>query len=148
MHAKPGNDLSSLPKGVQEFGGMPFDVRGLIQLAGSRSVEITGVIYPEAVRGIKVYRKGQHVHFFHSAAWHAEAGTVIGEYAIHYADGQTKTFPLSINRMSWTGGKARTLSHLQRRKWYGKEVMRERLAWGCPSNCAGIRGRTRCRMWR
>ena len=127
VHAKPGNDLSSLPKGVQEFGGTPFDVRGLIQLAGSRSVEITGVIYPEAVRGIKVYRKGQHVHFFHSAAWHAEAGTVIGEYAIHYADGQTKTIPIvyqqnvidwwegpdaeppSAAEVVWEGGNDRTL---------------------------------------
>ena len=99
----PGHDFQDVPKGVQVFGGVAFDVRGLIQLAGSQSLDVTGVVFPEAVKGIKVNRKGRQLHFLQSCGWSANEGAKLGEYIIHYADGQTKNAPILYQRntMDW-----------------------------------------------
>jgi hypothetical protein len=94
----PGHDLQDVPKGVQTLGGMPFDVRGLIQLAGTESLRVTGVVLPEAVQGIKVNRKGRRLHFLQACGWHAPQGAQIGQYIIHYAGGQTRTAPILFGR--------------------------------------------------
>ena len=95
IHAKPGNTLSTLPRGVQAFQGTPFDVRGVIQLAGRDSLQITGVDYPQAVQGIGVHHTGQRLHFLHAAAWNPEDGNLeIGHYALHYANGESKRIPI------------------------------------------------------
>jgi hypothetical protein len=98
-----GHDLRDLPKGVQEFGGVTFDVRGLIQLAASKSLEVTGVVFPEAVKGIAVDRTGQRLHFLQACFWSTDEGAKLGDYVIHYADGQTKTAPILYGRniMDW-----------------------------------------------
>lgn len=103
LHNHPGHDLQDLPKGVQALGGETFDVRGLIQLASSRSLGMTGVTYPEAVKGIKVNRKGRRIHFLHACGWSAEAGAKIGEYVIHYVNGQTRSVPIIYqhNMLDW-----------------------------------------------
>jgi hypothetical protein len=103
FHNHAGHDLQDLPKGVQELGGVKFDIRGMIVLAGSRSINMTGVVYPEAVNGIKVNRKGKKLHFLQACGWSAEAGAKLGEYVIHYSDGQTKSAPILYqnNIMDW-----------------------------------------------
>jgi len=94
----PGHDLQDVPKGVQELGGVRFDVRGLIQLAGAQSLQVTGVVFPEAVRGIPVNRKGRRLHFLQACGWSAEPGAKLGKYVIHYADGQTRSAPILYGR--------------------------------------------------
>jgi hypothetical protein len=94
----PGHDFQDVPKGVQVFGGVAFDVRGLIPLAGTQSLTVTGVVLPEAVNGIKVNRKGRRIHFLQACAWSADEGAGIGQYVIHYSDGQTKTAPILFQR--------------------------------------------------
>ncbi len=44
-----GRDLQDVPQGLQSFGGVLFVVRGLIVLAGSRSLEVHCLVLPEAV---------------------------------------------------------------------------------------------------
>jgi hypothetical protein len=99
----PGHDFQDLPKGIQVLGGVAFDVRGLIQLAASKSLEVTGVVFPEAVKGIAVNRTGQQLHFLQACFWSTEKGAKLGEYIIHYADGQIKTAPILYgqNTMDW-----------------------------------------------
>jgi hypothetical protein len=99
----PGHDFQDLPKGVQVLGGVAFDVRGLIQLAASKSLEVTGVVFPEAVMGIAVNRLGRQLHFLQACFWSTEEGTKLGEYVIHYADGQVRTAPIVYgeNIMDW-----------------------------------------------
>jgi hypothetical protein len=99
----PGHDFQDLPKGVRVLGGVAFDVRGLIQLAASKSLEVTGVVFPEAVQGIAVNRTGRRLHFLQACFWSTDKGTQLGEYIIHYADGQTKTAPILYgqNIMDW-----------------------------------------------
>ena len=94
IHHKPGNTLLALPRGIQRFGGTPFDVRGVIQLAGKRSAEITGLVFPEAVRGIPVHVKGHKLHCLHATAWSDKEGTRIGAYVLSYAGGRTATVPI------------------------------------------------------
>ncbi|MBN1412549.1 MAG: hypothetical protein JW969_17000 [Spirochaetales bacterium] len=89
-----GHDLRDVPRGVQVLGGVKFDVRGLVQLAASKSLEITGVVFPEAVKGIAVNRKGRRLHFLQACFWNANEGDKLGEYVIHYADGQTRSAPI------------------------------------------------------
>jgi len=98
-----GHDLRDLPKGVQEFGGITFDVRGLIQLAASKSLEVTGVVFPEAVKGIAVDRTGRRLHFLQACFWSTDEGAKLGDYVIHYADGQTRNAPILYGRniMDW-----------------------------------------------
>lgn len=99
----PGHDLQDLPKGVQALGGVAFDVRGLIQLAASKSMDVTGVVFPEAVKGIAVNRSGRRLHFLQACFWHEDEGAKLGEYVIHYANGQTRTSPILYGRniMDW-----------------------------------------------
>ena len=89
-----GHDLRDVPRGVQELGGVAWDIRGLVQLAACKTVEITGVVFPEAVEGIAVGRKGQRLHFLQACFWNTQPGTKIGEYVVHYADGQTRAAPI------------------------------------------------------
>jgi hypothetical protein len=74
-HSGLGNDLSTLPSGGQEFAGVEFDVRGIIQLCGGE----VGLRYPEEVTGIKANLKSRRLHFLHAAGWHlVNSGTKIG----------------------------------------------------------------------
>jgi hypothetical protein len=103
FHNHAGHDLQDVPKGVQTLGGVAFDVRGLIQLASTRSLGMTGVTYPEAVMGIRVNRSGRQLHFLHACGWSAPAGAKVGEYVVHYANGQTRSVPLVYqqNMLDW-----------------------------------------------
>jgi len=83
------NDLASLPRGVRRFGGIDFDVRGLIQLSGS-ALESLGADFPREVGEIPIGRTCRKLHFLHGAGWSALFGTPIGSYFIRYADGEER----------------------------------------------------------
>jgi hypothetical protein len=91
----PGNNLATLPQGRQSFGGVEFDVRGIIQLA-SPAIEKTAPGFPETVRDIALRRTGRRLHFLHAAGWgnHVPVGTRIGNYVVRYADGEQTELPL------------------------------------------------------
>jgi len=96
-----GANLQPLPKGIQTFAGVEFDVRGLIQLAGTNLYKESKLdenekkeYYPNAVENIKVQIKGQKIHFLHSSSWGANENEKIGEYIIHYENGEIKNIPL------------------------------------------------------
>jgi WD40 repeat protein len=87
-------NLEELPRGVQEFAGFKFDVRGLIQLAGRSLNGTLAASYPTSVEGIQVGRKCQRLHFLHGTGWRVRDGTTIGHYIVHYADGQRQNVPI------------------------------------------------------
>ena len=91
------NDLAQLPSGLQKFAGVPFDVRGLIQLSGS-ALENLGGRFPKQVAGIPVNRKGTNIHFLHGTAWDALYGTVIGRYRINYVNGESRDAKIIFGR--------------------------------------------------
>ncbi len=118
----PGHDLQDIPEGLQSFGGVLFDVRGLIVLAGTKSLEVSGLALPEAVMGIPVGRKGKAVHFLQAAAFvGAETGLKIGEYVMHYENGETRTADLIYgeNELDWWAHPAEGRVTKADQVWFG-----------------------------
>jgi hypothetical protein len=85
--------LGELTRGVHEFAGVSFDVRGLIQLAG-RSLNFLGASYEAEVKGVPLNRRCRKLHFLHGTGWRMPDGSAIGEYVVHYADGEQKQVPI------------------------------------------------------
>ena len=79
---EPGDDLAALPTGIQTFGGIEFDVGGVVQLKGESS---SLARFPAQVKGIPVHQKCQHLYFLHAAALTGkeEDGAQIGSYLVH-----------------------------------------------------------------
>jgi hypothetical protein len=101
IHHKPGNTLSSLPKGLQRIDGTLFDLRGVVQLAGARSKEITTLTYPPAASAIPVGVAGHRIHFLHASAWVTDSKDPIGEYVVHFAGHAPQSVPLVYNLNIW-----------------------------------------------
>ena len=93
------SSLSALPSGIQPFGGVSFDVRGVIKLWGER-LEMSNHRYtfPRSVSGIKIRKQCKTLHFLQGSGTSLDvpAGTLAGSYLVHYADGGTQEIPLRI----------------------------------------------------
>ena len=89
---KDGN-LASLPLGVHAYHRAAFDIRGMIRLAGASSSD-----YPDSVTGIAINHKGEKIDFLQGAAGRATEDTLVGNYFLHYANGETKSIPLIYGR--------------------------------------------------
>ena len=94
-----GNDLSRLPRGVHKLGDAYFRI-------GEMMVHVQGQMRPElprAIKGIKVRAWGRVLHILHATQSGADAGTLIGAYIIHYADGSTERIPIVYgqNLVNW-----------------------------------------------
>lgn len=90
---RPGNDLASLPRGLQTLAGSEFDVRGIVQVAG-RATDFLKSLYPEAVKNIRVGRRCQRLQFLHGTGWTVADGTLIGHYLVHYVNGDKRAVPI------------------------------------------------------
>ncbi len=110
--------LRALPQGVREFGGVPFDVRGIVQLASARTGRNPS--WPEQVTDIPLGLRCRALHFLHATGWMTHDGTPIGAYRVRYADGSAIEIPIVYGE------------HL--REWHGRsdrtaEIKAGRLAW-------------------
>jgi len=78
----PNNSLSLLPRGLQTFAGVQFDVRGLIQLGCTKAITQT---FPSKAEGIPVGRTCRRLRFLHAActSYGTTNGTVIGQFVVH-----------------------------------------------------------------
>jgi hypothetical protein len=97
-HGNAGNDLSSLPSGVQNFAGVDYDVRGIVQLG---SKDLAAARFPARVDGIKVHQKCARLHFLHSAGYGNlnNEGEQIGSYIVHFATNRmTLEIPIIYGR--------------------------------------------------
>jgi WD40 repeat protein/tRNA A-37 threonylcarbamoyl transferase component Bud32 len=76
------NHLGMLPTGAQQFAGIEFDVRGLIQLSCRKSA---ADIFPTAIRGIPIGIKCRRMHFLHAAtmSWGATNGEPVVKIVMH-----------------------------------------------------------------
>ena len=93
-----------IPLGVGNFGGIAFDVRGVIQISGKR-LEAAGGDFPESVREIKIGLKFTSIHFLHAAGWgdNVKRGTEVGTLVFNYKDGKQETMPIvtAITVFDW-----------------------------------------------
>ncbi len=83
-------NLAALPSGVRVFGGVEFDVRGVIQL---RRAAPDCELFPQQV-AIPVRQKFKRFHVLHGTWFFLQNGAVIGAFAIHYADGSQAEVPV------------------------------------------------------
>ena len=87
---RPAYSLAPLDAGIRELHGTKFDARGVLQLAGKE----LGPPFPEAVPGIAVRRACKAIHFLHGAVFATPLGTKVGDFVVHYSDGQMEEIPL------------------------------------------------------
>jgi serine/threonine protein kinase/WD40 repeat protein len=119
---RPGwtNGFACVPLGLQNLDGVEFDLRGVIQLVdpGKQSRSIL----PASIRGLKVGRLCQRLHFLHSSSGTEVDGAQIGRYVIHYVGGATREVPIRYGEdvRSWSL-KGDSSSHLTHAKvaWTG-----------------------------
>jgi outer membrane lipoprotein-sorting protein len=86
------NDLSELPQGLQQFEEVWFDVRGIVQLAGTAEPYLRR-LYPATVSNILVNRTFDKIHLLHATGWSAVDGTHVASLRLHYVDGQHRIPP-------------------------------------------------------
>jgi WD40 repeat protein/predicted Ser/Thr protein kinase len=98
--------LTELPSGLQEFAGVQFDVRGVIQVGGNEFNAETGASWPAEAKGINANQKCRRLHFLHGApngSVLSSAVIVIGRYVIRYENGQQEVAPIILgeNVLQW-----------------------------------------------
>jgi hypothetical protein len=92
----PGNNLASVPQGVQTFEEVKFKIgEQLIQLTSTQDAVADK---PEKVEGLKVDAKLTKLHILHATAWQTDDDTLIGEYTVNWDDGSTLTIPIEYGK--------------------------------------------------
>ena len=84
---------SQIPKGNQTLLGVPFDITGLIRLAGTSPQREEWYFRPQ-VKDIAVDRAFDRLYLLHATFYYATPGTVIALARLHYADGTTADLPI------------------------------------------------------
>jgi hypothetical protein len=142
----PSNHLARLPSGLQKFGGVFFDVRGVIQL---RDIEHELPFpFPEKVAGINVNQKLRRIHFLQGTSCDPTAfklsQTNIASFVIHYADNQVREVPIIYGRQiaDWwvdpkhplelTDAKVAWTGQNEAAEAYGKSLRLFRFTWENP----------------
>jgi hypothetical protein len=108
FHGKVGgvldhdDDLSELPVGLVNLGGVEFDIRGVIQLRRTEPLgeawEMAARDDPVRVDGIPIQQEIARLHSLLGTIQSEANGTVIGNLILHYADGETRSLDLVYGR--------------------------------------------------
>jgi hexosaminidase len=116
-----GNDLSGLPKGVSNLGGIPFNLgnkQSAILLGG-----LPGILdgFGDKVTGIPVGSKADRLYFLSTTAFGEREGRKAGEYIIHYEDGTSERVDLVYGQTISAWDASRPASRT-RSAWRGKTL--------------------------
>jgi len=82
-----------IPKGRQVIQGIPFEIRGLIRLAGLGSRRDEWYFRPR-VDGIPVGRSFARLYLLHATFYYADPGATIATARLNYEDGSTADVPI------------------------------------------------------
>jgi RNA polymerase sigma factor (sigma-70 family) len=90
-----GNNFVELSSGIHIFAGVPFDVKGLIQLDGTNMMMFKKH-YPAEIDNIRINRKCAKVYLFQGANWiyPHDFGTTVAKLVLHYTDGSMREVPI------------------------------------------------------
>jgi hypothetical protein len=124
-----GNLLVTYPEGLQTFGGVDFDIRGLIQL----TAKDFPLSFPVKVEAIKVEQKCARIHFLHGTASGAAAAQRVATFVMHLADGSRSELPILYGK----DVKARWFDARQK-----SELENPKPAWVSPADKTGTTGRS------
>jgi hypothetical protein len=100
-------DWKIVPKGLQTFDGIIFDVSGTLLLRSKNMPQLK-----EAVRGIPIKRKCQYIHLLHGVGYSDKDGVTIAVMEIHYANGEKREIPiiLGVHVRNWWKEKTEKIS--------------------------------------
>ena len=104
----PLNDLSPLPVGRQNFGGVPFRIIDPKENGGRSCVVVSGnksLPFRPQSREIRVGMPVKRLLFLHSGAWMDSGAGKVGEYEVQYASGKKVMIPIveGDNITDWWG---------------------------------------------
>jgi hypothetical protein len=100
-------DWKIVPKGLQTFDGIVFDVSGTLLLRSKNMPQLK-----EAVRGIPIKRKCRYIHLLHGVGYSDKDGVTIAVMEIHYANGEKREIPiiLGVHVRNWWKEKTEKIS--------------------------------------
>ncbi|MCI0536854.1 MAG: protein kinase [Verrucomicrobiales bacterium] len=82
-----------LKRGLENYHGIEFDIRGIVHLRPAALQYQMGFHFPNEVRRIRVGRNVELIHFLHGLIeW--DGPYSIGSYIVHYKDGNRVELPL------------------------------------------------------
>lgn len=107
--AETDNNLSALPCGTVELGGVRFDIRGVIQLRQGgielmdKAAQVVWEPCPEVLQNIAIGRKVRRLHVLQGTAGSATPGKVIAQWVWHYANHTDRPSPgIALPQVSLT----------------------------------------------
>ncbi len=94
------NNLADLPYGVNVYGGVPFDVEGLIQLSGRSIISVFHKNFPVEVDGIAIHRRCAKIYLLHAGDWIdvTDFGKTVAKLVLHYEDGSQQKINIVAGR--------------------------------------------------
>jgi hypothetical protein len=95
LPGKAGNDLSMLKPGVRHLGGLDFDLRGLVQLAGRNP---DSARFPTRTGAIPAGRAVERIHLLHGVNGRVADETQVGQLILEYADGTREILAVAYGR--------------------------------------------------
>ncbi len=94
-----GDSFAALPAGVHLYGGIPFDVKGVVYLTGGWIRRFRRG-YPLEMDGIKIGRRCAKIHLLHTAAAISfdDYGKTVAKLVLHYSDGSKKELKIDAGK--------------------------------------------------
>lgn len=89
----PHADLSALPPGLGQFGGVTFHIRALVQLM-SDYPQHRMTLFPPAVYGIPVGKKCARIHILHGTQVEIPHGKEVARFVFYHRSGVVSEMPL------------------------------------------------------
>ena len=83
------NDWKGVPKGLQTFNGILFDISGNLLLRGQHAMQLD-----TETREIPIQGSYRYVHLLHGTGFKESDGTPIGSLVINYVNGESAELPI------------------------------------------------------
>ncbi|MCI0361305.1 MAG: hypothetical protein L0211_22715 [Planctomycetaceae bacterium] len=80
----------AVPRGSQNFAGVPVDIQGATMLWGQRNAD-AGLAYPEQITGIGCQQKFETLYILHATFYEAAAGQPAFDVVLNYQGGEKQT---------------------------------------------------------
>jgi len=95
LPGRAGNDLTMLEPGVRHLGGLTFELRGVVQLAGR---DPDSARFPTATGAIPAGRAVERIHLLHGINGRVPDETRVGQLILDYSDGARETLAVAYGR--------------------------------------------------
>ena len=109
----------TLRTGLHHFRGIPFDVRGVVNLSPYLD---TAIDFPSQVKNIAVDRKANQIHVLNAGWQPTVTGTPAAVYRVVYADGKVENFTARYEMEIGDAWLAGTTDNIPSLVWRGEQA--------------------------